>query len=137
MLPYFNYMKPLVLSFPNTKHFLNKDCLHLLRSLCSRPPLFKSYNFWIFFLVVLPTANTGKLFSIGIGVLLNKGGSKSPPHKGGLQTSTSYVWRSFLPLYPFSSQAVVHSILHTKWWPSCVTFRMEKSKQTTNPKDCH
>lgn len=58
-------MKPLVPAFLTQNTSQTKTVYGLLRSLCSRTPLFKSYNFWIFFFVVL-TANTGKLFHTGI-----------------------------------------------------------------------
>lgn len=124
-MPYFNYMKPLVLSFPTTKHSPNKDCLHLLRSLCSRTPLFKSYNFWIFSLVVLSTAMLANSSTLAQEFVKQRR-SKSPAHKGGLQIALVVSVDHFSSL-PLSSQALLHST-HTKWWLSCVTFRMGKSK---------
>lgn len=58
--------------------------------------------------------------------LLNKGGGKSPPHKGGSQTVLSVHYFS-----PTPPRRLQYRILSRKWWPSCVTFRMGKSK--TNP----
>lgn len=114
-------------SFPNTKHFPNKDCLRLLRSLCSGPLCSRAttsgFSFlWFYQQQILANSST-------LAQEFVKQRRKQVP-----STQRRAPKQHQLCLYiissssPLSSQVVVQSILKTKWWPSCVTFRMGKSK---------
>jgi hypothetical protein len=135
LLPHFNYMKPLVPAFLTQNISQTKTVYGLLRSLCSRTPLFKSYNFWVFFLWFYQQqilANSSTLTQ----EFVKQRRKQVPFTQRRLQNS--YVCTLFLPLYPFSSQAVVYSSLNRKWWPSCVTIQNgKKQNKCTNPKGCH
>lgn len=114
-------------SFPNTKHFPNKECLRSLKKPLFQDPSVQELQLLDFLFCGSNNSKYWQTLPHWHRSLLNKGGSKSPPHKGGFQSSTSSVY-TISSSSPLSSQAVVYSILNTKWWPSCVTFRMGKSK---------
>lgn len=119
-------MKPLVPAFQTQNTSQTKDCLRSLKKPLFQDPSVQELQLLDFLFCGSNNSKYWQTLPHWHRSLLNKGGSKSPPHKGGFQSSTSSVY-TISSSSPLSSQAVVYSILNTKWWPSCVTLGKSKT----------